>query len=154
MALRCQIILMFVFQEVFLIYNGKQAVARTTTAKMYAVAIASFQAVEMICYLILFRHIMKHDEEMKNNNIISADVFTNRRRVNIFSLRAQVLNFAMKSTYSILSGCFKIIGRRYFPPNTNEYGHFIYMIPYPLYSAVPILASTDLRKKFFEMFHR
>ena len=121
---------------------------------MVIVAFITFQVLELVCYLVLFHFIMEHDKEMQRNNVISTDIYTNRKRVNIFSLHAQVIGFAIEFGFFGLNLLIKALGRRFFPPNTQEFSNVALMLIFGVNSTVPILASSDLRKKFMAMFTR
>ena len=121
---------------------------------MVIAVIITFQMMELVCYLILFRYITDHNMEMHRNNVISDDLLKSRRRINIFSLNAQVVGFAIEATFFVLNLSLKAIGRKYFPPNTQEYSNIALVLLFCVNSTVPILASSELRKKFLAMFSR
>ena len=135
-------------------YHGTRKVEITTTSKMVIAVIITFQMMELVCYLILFRYITDHNMEMHRNIVISDDLLKSRRRINIFSLNAQVVGFAIEATFFVLNLSLKAIGRKYFPPNTQEYSNIALVLLFCVNSTVPILASSELRKKFLVMFSR
>ena len=139
------------FQEVFLLYSKKSSVTASTTSKMFIFALITFQVIELICYLVLFKHISEHNREMQRNNIISNDICIRRRHINVFSLSAQVIAFAFEFTFFGVSLVVKSIGGRYFHPDTRNFINSFISILFCINSTMMIIASSDLRQKFLAM---
>ena len=134
-----------------MLYTQKSSSSATasTKSKMFLFALITFQAMELICYLVLFKHISEHNREMQQNNIISTDVYNRRRRINVISLYAQVIAFATEFTFFGLSLVVKSLGRKYFPSRNNFIG--IASVIFCINSTTMIFALPDLRRKFLTM---
>ena len=108
----------------------------------------------MIIYLILFQYVSKHNKEMAENNVISNDVVRRRRQINVLSLYAQMSGFSTEVFYQILLLVSKVIERKYYIQRMREIANAWVMYLYVINSMALIFASSELRKKFFELFKR
>lgn len=138
----------------FQLYSGREAKATTMFSQLYLFILVGFQFLELVCYLILYRYISKHNQEMADNNIISTDLLSSRRRINVLSLYAQICGFVTEVVYFIILLITKVLGRSHLIPNTREYSNVAVIVLFGTNSTVIILASSELRKKFFELFKR
>ena len=137
-----------------MLYNQKEPKTTTTFSKMYLLILFCFQIIELALYLILFQYISQHNKEMAQANIISNDLLNSRKRLNFFSLSAQMLGFLTEAVYFIISLITRVIERRYMIPNIREYTNVGVFVLFSTNSTVLILASSDLRKKLFALFKR
>ena len=142
------------FQEIFQLYNRREVKATTNITKLFLFILIGFQFFELMCYLILFQYLSQHNREMADNNIISADLHKSRKSINIFSLKAQVCGFITEAIFLIFTLITKLLERRHFVPNSREYGNTGVLILFCTNSTVQILASAELRKKFYALFRR
>ena len=133
-------------------YNGQLTVAMSKIAKMFMAVLITIQFLELVCYLTLLHFINKHNKEMQRNGIISNDILKRRRRSHILSFNAQVFGFAIEISFLGFNLFLKLMGRNFFPPKLREYSSFLFLIIFCTNSTVQILASSDLRVKFFAMF--
>ena len=126
----------------------------STAAKAFIAVLIAIPTLELIFYLILFHYITEHNKEMQRNNVISKELFMKRRHINIFSLYAQVFGFAVEVSFFAFNLSVKLLGRRLFPPKFREYSNVLVHLVFCTNSTVQILASSELRNKFFAMFGR
>ena len=137
----------FVFQEVYLLYTHGEVFHDTFLMKLFQPMLISLQIAELSSYMILFRAVSKHDENMKQNKIITNDNYQRRKQKNLFSMYAQVVGFALEIFYLLLTFCLRLIGRKFSIIHSREYIDAFYISQFCLTSTVQILVSSDLRLK-------
>ena len=151
--LKINVIVLLSFQEVYLIYSGKEPKASTALSKFYLLLLFCFQVFEFMFYLSLYLFITKHNKEMAETNIITTDIQKSRKRLNLLSLKAQMMGFFIEAAFFLLSLSSKMIERRLLIPKFREYTHFSSVIMlFSINSTMLIMASSDLRKKLFALF--
>ena len=136
----------------YLIYQGEEIVFETLFMKLLHPILFAFHIAEMSCYVVLFKNLLKHDEEMRDIKLISGDNHQRRKRINLFSLSAQISGFAVETVYLLILICLRLLGRKYFPKHSRDYADTFYLTQFGLTSTLQILVSPDLRDKFWAMF--
>ena len=147
-------ILIFQFQEVYLLYSGKEIKAQAYFSLIYVILIFGFGISEMTIYLILFHHVSEHNKEMAKNKVISHDLARTRRQINVLSLSAQISGFITEAIFGVITLLTKVIERRFFDHRFRDYSNTGFFILYLTNSIVLIFASSELRKKFIGLFTR
>ena len=89
--------------------------------KLYPTALSALQLMELMCYFSLYKFVSRHDEEMRQNKIISTDTHLRRKQKNLISMSAQVSGFVLEIVYLIFLSFFKAIGRKYNLFDVQEY---------------------------------
>jgi len=137
-------------------YGG--VIYESLEVKFYPIVLAALQMIELLCYLCIYNAVTKHNEEMRQKQIISNDILQRRKQKNLFSMYAQVTGFVLEVTYLIFSICIKVIGKKFSLLNYREYMDVFYATQFGLGTTLQILVSSDLRMKFLsllkEIFHR
>ena len=144
-------------QEIYALYNRKEVVQETIGMKLIGPVLLMMQIFELICYIYLFGYIARHDKKMKEEKIISIDLFKERKQRNVFSLNAQIFGCALEILYQIVVLIIRFMGTKFFPNYSDlirSYINFFFITQFATTSTLQILVSPDLRKKFFSLFKR
>lgn len=110
---------------------------------------------EIVCYILLFRVLSKHNDEMERNNVISSDLNKARRRINLLSIYVQIAGFVAENIYIVIIILWRLV-RKTAPEsdqNRELFGIFL-IFQFAFVSTIPIFASTELRTKLFSLFER
>ena len=134
------------------LYSQKKIVTNKTFSRFFPLILLCFQLFELVCYLVLFRYISQHNKEMAENNIISTDLVSNRRRINIFSLYAQICGFITEAVYLNSAWITRLLERRQMITHTREYANVGLIVLFSINPTVQIFASSELRKKILRNF--
>lgn len=136
-------------------YNKQDVGYDTFLVKINRNFMFLFRILEIVCYLILYRVLFKHDNEMAQNNIISQDLNRARKRVNLLSVYAHILGFVFENLYYVLAILWRIIGQADTrTERSREITGVILIVQFAFVSTVPIFASPELRTKFLDLFKR
>ena len=135
------------FQEVYFLYTVGEVSYDKLSMKLYHPILIVLQISELSCYVILYREVSKHDEEMRRKKIISSSNFDKRKQKNLFSLYAQLSGFVLEMLYLLLIFCLRVIGRKYALMHMKGYVDAFYMTQFGLTSTIQILLSADLRQR-------
>ena len=137
-----------------MIYRGQEVVYETFFMRILHPILFAFHIAELICYVLLFRSLLKHDDEMKSIKLISADSHRRRKRINLFSIYAHVSGFIVETVYLSVLITLRLLGRKYFPLHSRDYADSVYLTQFGLTSTIQVLVSPDLRAKLLTMFNR
>ena len=142
-------------QEVYLLYNHQEIYYENFGMKFAISSVFLFRVSEIVCYIILFRELSQHNDEMERNNIISRDVNRTRRRINLLSIYAQISGFVAENIYIVVIILWRVAGQA-IPESdrSREIFAVLFVVQFAFVSTIPILASTELRNKFFSMLIR
>lgn len=136
-----------------MLYNNHEIYFETSGMKFSVTATFLFRVSEIICYVILYRVLSKHNDEMAQNNIISQDLNQARRNLNLLSVYAQIYGFVAENVFIVITIIWRVVGRGV--PETDrsrELAATILVVQFAFVSAVPIFASSELRPKFLALF--
>ncbi len=104
-----------------------------------------FLLAEIVCYMIMYKHLYNHDTLMMKNSVISNETYRNRQRTNIISMGGQFCSFLFELSYvSSMIICTTLI-ESYSATNMKEM-YFVFKIcEFGFLSTVQVLSSRELR---------
>jgi len=112
------------------------------------------QIVEFVCFTLLLKYLVKHDNDMFNRNVISDDVYKRRRQDNAFSGFKEVIIFSFKIAYLGFFFLMQIFGAKKFGASGSsvllEYAPYARTIEFAIVSTIQVLAIRQIRLRFFK----
>ena len=138
-----------------MLYNNQENQIETFWMKFALTLGFMFRILEIVCYVILFRVMSKHNDEMEQNKIISGDLNQARRRINLLSIYAHLSGFVAENFYIVFIILWRL-ARRTVPESgqSREFFNTLLIFQFAFVSTITVLASTDLRTKLFTMFQQ
>ena len=140
-------------QEVNLLYHNQEIHLDTFWMKFSITSGFLFRVIEIVCYIILYRVLSKHNDDMERNNIISRDLNRARKGINLLSIYAQIAGFMAENIFVVTTILWRLSGRA--GPeseHSRELFAILLVLQFAFVSTVPIFASKELRTKFLAMF--
>ena len=120
--------------------------------KFGPLALITFQILELLCYLVLYRSVSEHRRQMEQDEVISRDQLRARKRIHLFSLYAQVAGFVVEVFYLLAVSFIRIVSQRYFSAHSRELVNSFRITQFGVTSTLQILVSGGLREKLFAIF--
>lgn len=137
----------------YLLYHKQEGRYDTFLMKLNMNSMFLFRIGEIVFYIILYRILLKHNNEMQQNNIISQDLNRARRKVNLLSVYAHILGFVAENLYYVIALLWRMIGQTDTQSErSRENVAVLLIVQFAIVSTVPILASSELRPKFLALF--
>jgi len=133
------------FQALVLEYQGIMEPESFHLRTILLFIAALFLLAEVVCYIIMYKHLYNHDTLMVKNSVISNETYRNRQRTNIFSMGGQLCSFLFEMSYVIcMIICTNLI-ESYSATNMKEM-YFVFKIcEFGFLSTIQVLSSRELR---------
>ena len=107
------------------------------------------QCLEMVCFLLLFKFMVEHDEDMFKRSVISDAVYKRRRQDNAFTGFKEMIMFTFKMCYLLFFFFIKISGESYFGKSFSvtlaEVVPFVRVFEFAINSTIQVLSIRELR---------
>ena len=109
---------------------------------------------EFVCFALLFKYLVNHDNDMFRRNVISDAVFKRRKQDNVFSGVKEVTIFSFKIAYLAFFVVVEMIGEKQFGASGStyllEYAPYARTLEFAIISTIQLLAVRQIRLKIFQ----
>ena len=137
------------------LYTGQPLIAETFEIKLFPVIGILLQILEVVCYLVIYRKVYLHQQEMIANKIISRATYQDRKRVHIFSVFAQIAGFLVKLALIIFALIIRLLEQKVFLLSVLDGLIVVKTAQFGFVAMAEIFASPNLRQNFLAIFrHR